>query len=430
MFHKLHIRFTFFFASIASLILIFMSIICLLISEKGMKQNHYIAFLNNMNAAIIHIESQNVLTYQWFLETEQNARLFIRIKDNNRELFYQRQNTSLQDLFEKTAQTARDTYGLDIDSEGTSSIMQKTDFQIKDDEGTSYYACAARIPKDHGFLSVVALEPMTGLKQQILVQRIGFVGADLLGIFLLTVFSWFFTKKLLSPIEKNRRQQAAFISSASHELRSPLTVILSDLSALKKADNKEKQQAFLSSIEQEGLRMSRLIEDMLALANADSHSWSIHLEETEIDTLLLDTYEKYEPLMREKKLHFSIRLPDEILPPCSMDSVRILQVLSILLDNALSYVPAGGHVQIGLIYQAPAYLISVSDDGPGISAEHREHVFRRFYRGDSSRHEKSHFGLGLSIASEIMKLHKGEITLTDSPEGGACFLLKLNSRYE
>ena len=308
--------------------------------------------------------------------------------------------------------------------------MQKTDFQIKDEEGTSYYACAARIPKDHGFLSVVALEPMTGLKQQILVQRIGFVGADLLGIFLLTVFSWFFTKKLLSPIEKNRRQQAAFISSASHELRSPLTVILSDLSALKKADNKEKQQAFLSSIEQEGLRMSRLIEDMLALANADSHSWSIHLEETEIDTLLLDTYEKYEPLMREKKLHFSIRLPDEILPPCSMDSVRILQVLSILLDNALSYVPAGGHVQIGLIYQAPAYLISVSDDGPGISAEHREHVFRRFYRGDSSRHEKSHFGLGLSIASEIMKLHKGEITLTDSPEGGACFLLKLNSRYE
>lgn len=431
MFRKLRIHLTLFFSFITGLILVSMSFICLFVSENGMEKNDYTSFLNNVNTAVSYIESQNVLTRQWLLETEQNYHLSLQIQDNNRDLFYYKQNKSQKqkELFRQAAAKAKDSCGLDIYNENMrSSRIQQVDFQIKDSQKASYYVSVSVIPKEHGMLSLIALYPADRLKQQIWNQRLWFAGADLLGILFLFLFSWVFTKKLLLPLEKNKQKQTAFIAAASHELRSPLTVILSSLSALKKTDQRERQLSFLSSIEQEGFRMSRLIEDMLSLANADNHSWSMKWSETEIDTLLLDTYEKYEPLMREHRLHFSLVLPDGILPLCRLDPARISQVLSILLDNALSYVPAGGQVQISLSYREPWYTILVSDDGPGIPSDQREAVFQRFYRADPSHQDKSHFGLGLCIAMEIIQLHRGKLTLQDSPLGGVSFQIMLSSQ--
>ena len=148
---------------------------------------------------------------------------------------------------------------------------------------------------------------------------------------------------------------------------------------------------------------------MLALANADNKSWSILKSPCELDTLILDTYEKYEPLLREKKISIEAVLPEEVLSPCKCDSSRISQVLGILLDNSASYVPAGGKVWIGVEEKEKYFKLYVKDNGPGIPDERKESVFLRFYRADSSRKDKQHFGLGLCIAKEIVTLHHGSI---------------------
>ncbi len=215
-----------------------------------------------------------------------------------------------------------------------------------------------------------------------------------------------------------------FIASASHELRSPLTVILSSLSAMKIA-KKEEAEAFSHVIKSEGERMSRLIGDMLTLAGADNGSWSIQPAPVELDTLLLQSYEKFETVAAQKGMQLRIELPDTALPPYVCDGERIAQVLSILLDNAMSYTPQGGHILLSLSKEGNRWMLRVQDNGPGIPQEARAQIFERFYRAEKSRKDKEHFGLGLCIAQEIVRLHRGRLYLDDTPGGGATFVVSL-----
>jgi len=96
-----------------------------------------------------------------------------------------------------------------------------------------------------------------------------------------------------------------------------------------------------------------------------------------------------------------------------------------LLDNAVSYTPEGGHILASILESHNKFIITVSDSGPGIPDEAKEKVFSRFYRYDQSRTDKNHFGLGLSIAKEIIELHEGAIAVQDSAEGGAKFIVVL-----
>ena len=189
--------------------------------------------------------------------------------------------------------------------------------------------------------------------------------------------------------------------------------------------DKKDAQMFFDIIQSEGEHMTRLIGDMLSLANADNDSWSIHPKQTELDTLLLQTYEKYETIANQKGLTLSIELPDLEVPPCRCDGERIAQVLSILLDNAFSYTPCGGSVRLSLSAERNYFQLLVADNGPGIPAELKPLVFERFYRADTSHEDKTHFGLGLCIAHEIIKLHKGKIWIEDTLGGGATFLIRL-----
>lgn len=287
-----------------------------------------------------------------------------------------------------------------------------------------FYVSTALIPKSHGTVSMIILYSLDSVKHKILLQRLAFSGAAFLAILALSICSWFFTGRMITPLEKSRQEQTEFIAAASHELRSPLAVILSGISAMKKADPKE-QEHFLSVIEKEGTRMSLLINDMLSLSNADNHSWKMHPVFCELDTLLLDTYEKYEPLMQDHHMKFFIELPEEEIPSCPCDPERISQVLGILLDNAISYVPENGKIILSLSQTETHFLIRVKDNGPGIPDFAKASVFRRFYQADSARNNRQHFGLGLCIAYEIISLHKGTISVLDTPGGGSTFQISL-----
>ena len=229
--------------------------------------------------------------------------------------------------------------------------------------------------------------------------------------------------KMLRPLEENRKKQTQFIASASHELRSPLAVILSCVQAMEKGTGETGR--LLQTIKSEGNRMSRLIGDMLSLANADNKSWSVMKTDFQFDNMLLETYEKNEPILREKKISLKVVLPEEPLSICKCDSARLSQVLRILLDNGASYVPAGGRMELGVEEKEKYFRIYVQDNGPGIPDENKEAVFQRLYREDSARKDKQHFGLGLCIAKEIVTLHKGSIRITDTPGGGSTFVIKL-----
>ena len=146
--------------------------------------------------------------------------------------------------------------------------------------------------------------------------------------------------------------------------------------------------------------MSRLINDMLLLSQADAHTFPVHLKPTECDTLLLNSYEAFEPMAREKKLSLTVSLPSTTLPPCSSDGERFNQITAILLHNAISYTPQGGSINLSLSLNTakkPELLtLSVADSG-----------------------------IGLSIASEIVHSLGGTIRVTDTPGGGSTFLVCL-----
>lgn len=223
---------------------------------------------------------------------------------------------------------------------------------------------------------------------------------------------------------ESRRKQTEFIAAASHELRTPLAVILSAAECLRDADAK-RQTRFLETIRQEGEILTSLVNDMLTLSASDSQRFSCHPAPVELDTLFINTYEAFEPLAAEKKLSLTISLPEEAVPPCMADADRMVQLLSILLHNALSYTPEGGHIDLALSYKKNRFHLTVSDTGIGIPDEDKKKIFDRFYRAEKARSTKGHFGLGLSIAAEIVRLHHGSISVSDREGGGSVFTVIL-----
>ena len=174
--------------------------------------------------------------------------------------------------------------------------------------------------------------------------------------------------------------------------------------------------------------MSRLIGDLLLLASADANTWTVQLESLELDTLLLDVYEAHAPVYRTIGCTLRLDLPEDALPRVRGDAERLKQVLGILLDNALAYGVTDKQrtVELTAIAQRQRAVICVADHGTGLDSAQKARVFDRFFRGDASRGSKEHFGLGLSIARELVALQKGTLELLDTPGGGCTFRITLN----
>ena len=298
--------------------------------------------------------------------------------------------------------------------------------------GSSYYASIIDIAKDSARTQIVILNALTALNAQIFRQRLRFLLIDLAAAAMLLAFSFFFTGRILKPLRDNQEAQMQFFAAASHELRTPLSVMLASAECCEKA-NAEEQKSFFKTIRKEGRQMNNLLNDMLTLAHAGTNRFPIEKAPAQLDTLCLNVYEAFDSLCRNKKLSLSLELPENIPPRCFCDSERIAQTLSILLHNAVSYTPEGGNITLTLKYRESAFqhfnnncfLIIVTDTGSGISDADKKHIFERFYRTEKSRSAKEHFGLGLSIAYEIVNAHHGRITVEDNPGGGSIFTIML-----
>ena len=429
MFHKLHYKLTLFCTFITGCIFLVLTFLCLVFAENSLKAEDNAAFLRQLNVALIHLQEQDMISHQWLNQIQENGHFLLYLYDNGTPLYYQRYHDTEEDvrLREEAITKSKNEQNLDIFSEKPDQVILHTEFDFLSSSGEDYYASAGVIPKQPNHLSFLILFPRQRQHDQIWRLRLVIFLTDLAAISLLLVFFWFFTRRMIIPLEKSRKKQVHFIASASHELRSPLAVLCSGLEALKKTNDPTEQAHFMELMTEETCRMQNLIGDMLLLANADSDHLPMHMELCQPDDLLFDIYEKFKPLAARKKITLSVKLPDGLaeLPDCLCDIERITQVFSILLDNALSYTPEGGRIHLSLHDEPSFFLFQFDDTGCGIPDSEKEQIFDRFFRSSQSHTDRSHFGLGLCIAKEIVDAHQGSIWVEDNAEGGSSFFVKL-----
>lgn len=426
MLKKLHIKLTIICTIFTGIILLITSLFCLYSAKKSIINNEYSNFKICYNTIYSYLQSENTISYSWLSQTEENYNVILYIEDNSSPISYNSviESEKRNELIKYFKDFAIDNYDFDISS---NKINTKALFNIDfsgNYEKEKYYVSVGSINKGSNNIGVLIIYSLENCYNKIFTQNITFIFIDIIALLSLGFFAYFFTKHTIKPIEKSQERQVQFIASASHELRSPLAVITSASSALKKASPKD-QEKFIDMISSESNRMAGLINDMLLLASANNESWSINKTEEELDTILLNTYEEFELLAKEKNISLSIELPDYEIPKCKCDKERIIQVLFILINNALSYTQSGGKVKLSLKAFSNHIEIYVIDNGIGISDKDKEHIFEPFYRRDSSHNSKEHFGLGLSIAYEIIRLHKGNIIIKDTLEKGSTFIISL-----
>lgn len=424
-----HLRWklTAFNTAITGAILVGMTLLCLFISERNTRAQTFQNFSGNLSTVSSYLGERNQLSATWLRQMESSGRFCISIQDGGTPLFSMGLSAERNNLAPEFQQ-ARDRAGSEFDLNSVSARNGGScAFSLRGEDGTGYFAGVSLVPKNGSVLELILLYPLNEMENGIHRQRMVVCIAALVAVALLGAFSWCFTGKMLRPIQENQQRQAQFIAAASHELRTPLTAILSAASAWERAEcaSPAQQTLFSDMIRREGKRMSRLIGDMLTLASADSQSWEVKTETTEPDMLLLMVYETYSPLAKEKGLALSLSLPETDVPALELDKDRMIQVLSILLDNALSYTPAPGRIRLGLQLGKNSLRVTVSDTGPGVPDSEKQRVFERFHRGEKARSHRAHFGLGLCIAAEIVKRHRGKLWVEDAKGGGAAFILEL-----
>ena len=433
MFKKVHLRLTLLCAGITAVIMLVMSLCYLYVSEKGLYRNQFQAFKNDINTISTNLEQQSVISMEWLakMEAQGNYRFFVL--DNGVPFLYNQLSDPEQTeenniLLTESRNALNSLSSQDVTvtvSDGINGILSHSEYEFISPSTDSRYFCSLiQMGTGNSLLEIVVLSPLQRLEQQIEEQRTRFLLIDIGATILLGIFAWFFTGILLKPIAENQQKQAMFVAAASHELRTPLSVILSAAECCRDAAP-ERQEGFIRTIYQEGLRVSSLVTDMLTLSQSDSHRFPVRKEPTELDTLLMNSYEAFEPLAREKSIQLSLTLPDGALPLCNVDPERISQVIAILLHNAISYTPNQGRIELSLARHKERFAVSVQDNGIGISDADKKRIFDRFYRVEKSRSRKDHFGLGLSIAYEIIKAHGGSIQVTDAEGGGSCFTVVL-----
>lgn len=457
MFRKLRIKMTLFCIFIISLILLSMTAVLLFLLHQNEELTSFQDFEETVSELYQDFTGEVALSHSWLDEVCSSNDLIVSILDNGEPLLY-RQNqidTDMELLFAQARETALNEYAVSELSVADGSSLVHKEFQMnKSSEGEgirkSCQASVAYISTNYSVLCITAIR--FPVSQNICTNTLyrSVILTTLCAILLLSLLSFFLIRYLVHPLEEGHKRQINFFADASHELRSPLAVLISSLSAMESCPSQEKE--FLQTIKKESLRMQRLVNDMFTLASLDNGKIAIHKTEVCLYTLFLEAYEKFEAAAIHKHIFLEISIPLESArapygaPASSVtpfkiaarwaspkesdataycDPERLTQVFTILFDNAVSYTPEGGHILASILESHNKFIITVSDSGPGIPDEAKEKVFSRFYRYDQSRTDKNHFGLGLSIAKEIIELHEGTITVQDSAEEGAKFIVVL-----
>lgn len=254
-------------------------------------------------------------------------------------------------------------------------------------------------------------------------------------IWLLAMTAFFFVGLFLAwlalrPVEKTWKQQRQFIADASHELKTPLTVILANTGIVlaHPSEAVDSQSKWLRYTQEEARQMKGLVEDLLFLAKSDAARLSSHAAQTDLSQLVQGCLLPFEPVAFEA----GVALEAHIDPGLTLtgDEGQLRRLVRILLDNAVKYAgPPHPEVRVILTRQQERLRLTVHNTGAPIPAEHLPHLFERFYRADAARDRaQGGYGLGLAIAKSITEAHRGKISVTSSAASGTTFTVLLPRR--
>ncbi len=269
--------------------------------------------------------------------------------------------------------------------------------------------------QDNGLYRKLAFVDMS-MERAMLREMMGsYLGIALAAFLLLLGVSAILARWATGPVERAWSQQRRFLSDASHELKTPLTVILSNAELLSALPLEERPARWTDNILSESRQMKGLVEEMLTLARADNMTQLPVLGEVSLSEIAEDCALAFEPVAFEagKPLEYAVAEGLSVLG----DRDRLRRLISILLDNAVKYGAEGGTVSLTLEKTDRQARLTVANPGEPIPAEQLGRLFERFYRADASRGEKSGFGLGLSIAAAVVQEHRGTLKAESGREG-------------
>ncbi len=428
MLNRLRLYLTLLCVFITGAILFLMTAIELGIYEKQLFQSNANAFENICGQIAYRIQFDKLIKQSWLRQMEAENNMIIHIEDNGDIFAFNgavRMKTDRDVLIEKTKSISASEYAIDSDKRLTSGIeIRKAIFSLVGDYKEPYAVSVHLIPATYGKSTLVVIQDMAPLYAERNANRIRIAVISFAGILMLVFFSWWFSGRAIRPIEQNLKKQEEFIASASHELKTPLAVATTTAWALKQCKPSE-QEGFVDTLIKECKRMASLVDDLLVLSTADAKAWSVMREVIDIDTLLIEAMDAFLPVAKKRGQTLELSLPETSVPVVMGDKDRLMQVFTILLDNAITYTPENGVIKMVLSAGSSHVTVRIEDNGVGIPDEHKKHVFDRFYRVDKSRSKKDHYGLGLSIAKELVTMHGGQIFVTDTKGGGATFVVRL-----
>ena len=248
-----------------------------------------------------------------------------------------------------------------------------------------------------------------------------------IALIIATVFGHIMAGRAIVPLKEAYEKQKQFAADASHELRTPLSVVMASADLL--LADPSIQEPFLKEVigdvKSEVKKMTKLVSDLLMVARSDNNALKVKIQPVDLGDLLSQNVRMMTPIAEKKDISLSGEGFKKVMIDC--DEQKIKQLILILVDNAIKYTPNGGSVVVRLgNIDSHKVIFSVSDSGIGIEPEDQKKIFERFFRVDKARsREMGGNGLGLSIATEILRIHDGKISVNSEPGRGTKFTVEL-----
>ena len=300
----------------------------------------------------------------------------------------------------------------------TQSTKERKEIGIIDEHNLRYY----RVKMPMG--TVLVFSDISSEKNTLNSLLQSFIIIGFISFFVFLGISIFLAKWAIKPVARAWQQQKQFVADASHELKTPLTVIMTNSELLQSNDfSEEEKYNFLQSISFMSRQMKQLVEKLLILARSDNQDSILPMNALDLSKLVLNAAISFEGVFAEKNLILESFAEPDIKVLGNEESLR--QVIDILLDNAGKYSSPNGTTRIAL-YNADwrKCCIKVSNPGAPIPSDELKNIFQRFYRTNKARSRDGSYGLGLSIAENIVTQHKGKIW-AESQNGVNSFFVEL-----
>jgi signal transduction histidine kinase len=226
-------------------------------------------------------------------------------------------------------------------------------------------------------------------------------------ITLVGFFAYFLARKNIQPIEENMHRQKEFISNVSHELKTPLTALKSSFEVELRDKNPDMKRAIESGIEEVD-KLNKLINGFLKLSKLGQEKYKLNLEEMDLKEILDEVVKNHINQIIDKRIQLEYHLKEKTI---LTDHFLITELLSVILSNSIKFNKNYGKIEIKSYKKDGKDYIEITDSGIGIEKENISHIFERFYQENNARNNDGSYGIGLSIANEILKILNGKIVV-------------------